>query len=113
MSGDYISVAGKSGIPNDGAWLVMQMDVARPIGKYTYHTRVDATDGIAKSWHVMYSLNGTDYFSVDNQVNLSLGINTSFSATFPAVVAKYWGIQIYKVDGTGTVSITQELTFFP
>jgi hypothetical protein len=108
-SGDYIGVAGKTGIANNGAWLVMQMDFARSISKYTYYTRIDAADGIAKSWHIIYSNDGINYVSADNKVNLTLGVNTANTYTFTPIIAKYWGIQIYKT--TGTLCITQELTF--
>ena len=112
-AGDYIGVAGKPGIANNGAWLVLQMDVARSISKYTYHTRVDAIDGVPRSWHIIYSNDGINYLSADNKVNVSLVINTAYTYTFTPIIAKYWGIQVYKVNGTSGISISQELTFFP
>jgi hypothetical protein len=108
-SGDYISVPGKTGIANNGAWLVMQLDIARSMSRYTYYTRVDGANGIARSWHIICSTDGINYVSADNRVNLSLGVNTANTFIFPPMVGKYWGIQIYK--STGTLSITQELAF--
>lgn len=110
-SGNYLLSNGKPGIANHGAWLVMDMLTPRSISKYTYHTRVDATNGIAKSWHIIYSNDGENYTSAHNQDNVTLGVNTSNVYTFTPTVAKYWGIQVYKVNGTNGISITQELTF--
>ena len=112
-TGDYIGASpGKQGIPNNGAWLVLQMDVARQISKYTYHTRADALDGVPRSFHIMYSIDGINYVSVDHKINVSLSINTSYTQTFTPVIAKYWGMQVYKVNGTSGLGISQELTFF-
>jgi hypothetical protein len=111
-AGDYVGLAGKPGIANNGEWLVLQMDIARRISRYTYHTRHDGIDGMARSWHIIYSNDGINYLSADNKVNVGLLINTTYTYTFPPIVAKYWGIQVYKVNGTGTISITQDLTFY-
>ena len=58
----------------------------------------------------MYSLNGTNYVSVDNKTNYIFPTSESITVTFSPIVAKYWGIQIYKANYSQM--IFQELKFF-
>ncbi len=46
----------------------------------------------------MYSLNGTDYVSVDNKVDYTFATSASITVAFSPITAKYWGIQIYKAN---------------
>jgi hypothetical protein len=105
---NYTGTGGKTGIANLGNWIVMQMDVARSISKYSYTSRFFG-GGAAKSWHIIYSNDGTNYASADNKVDQTINQNTTVSYTFTPIIAKYWGIQIYR--SSDTICITQELTF--
>jgi hypothetical protein len=100
----------KAGITNPGAWLALQFDKARPISKYRYWPRSNVIDGTAKSWNIMYSLDGINYVVVDTKVDQTLTFNVPVTYTFTSVTAKYWGINIYKSNET--YCITSELTFY-
>ena len=99
---------GKPGIANRGAWLVMDMGTPRIISQYRYYPRIGPHTGLAKSWHIIYSINGTSYASAD-KVDQTLANGTPVNYSFFPVKARYWGIQIYRADTT--FCITQELTF--
>ena len=106
-SGDFLGLTpGKTGITNNGAWAVLTLDVARSISSCTLYS--NPGESPPRSWHVMYSTDGTNYTSAFNSAGNVAGY-ASITNTFVPVVAKYWGIQVYKANTTGT--IIQELRF--
>ena len=87
----------------------MEMGIAQKIRRYTYHPRA-AVNGMAKSWHIIYSNDGINYASADNKADQTLIFNTPVTYSITPVKAKYWGICIYKAGDSG-YTVTQELTF--
>jgi hypothetical protein len=100
---------GKTGIPNQGVWLVMEMDAPHVVNQYSIAQRPGFA-GSSVSWHLMYSLNGTDYVSIDNQIDQVLGSGTTYNFTNTSIMAQWWGIQIYEI-GTESYVLLNELTF--
>ena len=100
---------GKTGIASQGVWNVLEMPVAQKIRQYTLYSRFGNAVGNPRSWHIMYSLNGTDYVSVDNKADYIFATSASITVAFTPITAKYWGIQVYKANYTQM--LFQELIF--
>jgi hypothetical protein len=109
--GLYVGAStGKTGIANQGVWNVLELPVPQPIIGYTLYSRQGNPLGNPKAWHIMYSLNGTNYVSVDHKSNYIFTTSEIITVTFSPIVAKYWGIQVYKANYSQM--IFQELKFF-
>jgi hypothetical protein len=110
-SGAYIGPAtGKAGVPNQGTWLVLEMDRSIPIRRYQLYPRFDNTSGSAKSWHIIYSVDGVTYSVADTKVTQTMTPGTPVDVTFASPIsAKYWGVQVY--ESQDSYMIIQELRF--
>ena len=91
-AGAYIGPAtGKAGIPNQGTWLVLEMDRSIPIRKYQLYPRFDNTSGNAKSWHIIYSVDGVTYSVADTKVTQTMTPSTEYMIcqlfAFPLVLS--------------------------
>jgi len=110
-AGAYIGAAtGKAGVPNQGTWLVLEMDRSIPIRRYQLYPRFDNTSGNAKSWHIIYSVDGVTYSVADTKVTQKMTPGTPVDVTFASPIsAKYWGVQVY--ESQNNYMIIQELRF--
>ena len=109
--GSYIGAAtGKTGVPNQGTWLVLEFNGSVPIRRYQLYPRFDNPSGNAKSWHIIYSTDGVNYSVADTKVTQTMTAGTPVDVTFTnPIYAKYWGVQVY--ESQNPYMIIQELRF--
>ncbi len=85
------SLRGWSALNNNaGQYLILSTDVPRYISGIVTQSRANNSDQWVKSAKIEYSLNGTDYYLISENLTLNSNNITAITALFPEVVfAKY------------------------